>query len=181
MNENLKRILRFLVILILILINIIILRYNLKKEKTQEKNTNNTNNINTTAIAENKTINEITESINKQEEKKVSKMSEGQRAKAYLGEFIEAITDGNYSDAYNMLNEEYRKNYFTNQSDFENYIKTSFPQGNLAVEYSNFDRKGDIYVLDVNIYNVNNADKKINKTVVIRENGLNDFKISFSK
>lgn len=179
MNKKLIRTLRILVILILVLINLIILRSNLvNKNSANNTNTNKTNN--------NETSNNITEtnsnkSINSVIENKISKMNESSRAQTYFGEFIEAIDDQNYTGAYNMLNDEYKNNYFPNQSDFENYLKTSFPQGNLAIEYNGFDKKGDIYVLDVNIYSINDTNNKINKTAVIRENGLNDFKISFSK
>ena len=87
-----------------------------------------------------------------------------------------------YSNAYNMLNDEYKKSYFQTQRDFEQYIETSYPKGTLAVTYNDYDRKGDLFILDVTIYSVTDTNaNKLNQTVVIRENGLNNFKISFSK
>lgn len=179
MNRKLKITLKLLVVLILIFLNLIIMRSNLA-------NKNSTNNKNATKTNENETSNNITKtnstkSVNSVVENKISKMNESSRAQTYFGEFIEKIAYENYTAAYNMLNDEYKNKYFPNQSDFENYIKTSFPQGNLAIEYNRFDKKGEIYVLDVNIYSINDTSNKLNKTAVIRENGLNDFKISFSK
>lgn len=178
MNEKLKRILRILVILILVFINLVILRSNLVDK-------NSANNIIENETDENGIYSipkyNATNSVNSVVETKISEMNESSRAQTYFGEFIEAIDDKNYTEAYNMLNDEYKNNYFPNQSDFENYVKTSFPQGNLAIEYNSFDKKGEIYVLDVNIYSINDTNNKINKTAVIRENGLNNFKISFSK
>lgn len=193
MENNLKK-LRILIILILVLLNVFILiKYLIKGNKISQSNLLN-NNANSTNIVEEyienmhneKTENEIyeeaTQNTTELIQKKLSNMDENSRMQTYFGEFIEEIENANYSNAYNMLNEEYKNKYFPNQSDFENYIKSTYPQGSLAVKYNNFDRKGDIYTLQVTIFSITNTNaNKINQTIVIKENGKNDFKISFSK
>ena len=193
MENNLKK-LRILIILILVLLNVFILiKYLIKGNKISQSNLLN-NNANSTNIVEEyienmhneKTENEIyeeaTQNTTELIQKKLSNMDENSRMQTYFGEFIEKIENANYSNAYNMLNEEYKNKYFPNQNDFENYIKSTYPQGSLAVKYNNFDRKGDIYTLQVTIFSITNTNaNKINQTIVIKENGKNDFKISFSK
>ena len=50
----------------------------------------------------------------------------------------------------------------------------------MAVEYLNFERQGELFVLTVNIKDVfNSSASVINQRVVIRENEANDFTISF--
>ena len=193
MENNLKK-LRILIILILVLLNVFILiKYLIKGNNISQSNLLN-NNANSTNIVEeyienmhnekteNEIYEEVTQNTNELIQKKLSNMDENSRMQTYFGEFIEEIENANYRDAYNMLNEEYKNKYFPNQSDFENYIKSTYPRGSLAVKYNNFDRKGDIYTLQVTIFSITNTNaNKINQTIVIKENGKNDFKISFSK
>ena len=193
MENNLKK-LRILIILILVLLNVFILiKYLIKGNNISQSNLLN-NNANSTNIVEeyienmhnekteNEIYEEVTQNTNELIQKKLSNMDENSRMQTYFGEFIEEIENANYRDAYNMLNEEYKNKYFPNQSDFENYIKSTYPRGSLAVKYNNFDRKGDIYTLQVTIFSITNTNaNKINQTIVIKENAKNDFKISFSK
>ena len=193
MENNLKK-LRILIILILVLLNVFILiKYLIKGNNISQSNLLN-NNANSTNIVEeyienmhnekteNEIYEEVTQNTNELIQKKLSNMDENSRMQTYFGEFIEEIENANYSNAYNMLNEEYKNKYFPNQNDFENYIKSTYPRGSLAVKYNNFDRKGDIYTLQVTIFSITNTNaNKINQTIVIKENAKNDFKISFSK
>ena len=134
MENNLKK-LRILIILILVLLNVFILiKYLIKGNKISQSNLLN-NNANSTNIVEEyienmhneKTENEIyeeaTQNTTELIQKKLSNMDENSRMQTYFGEFIEEIENANYSNAYNMLNEEYKNKYFPNQNDFENYIK----------------------------------------------------------
>lgn len=196
MEKDIRK-LRLLIIIILILINIVILVTNLiKKNKVAIKNsTSSTENSTISDISGDntaedlyykKTENEITsetiQNITQVVDGKIQNMDENARTQAYFGKYIEQIESNNYSDAYNMLNDEYKNNYFPSLSDFENYAKNTYPSGSLAVNYNSFDRKGEIYVLDVTIYSITNTNtKELNQTVVIRENSINNFKISFSK
>lgn len=194
MENNLKK-LRILIVTMLVLLNaVIFVKYLIKEIKISQNKSLINDNTSTTNIAdeyvediyseknENEIYDETAQNTTKITQEKITNMAENSRIQTYFGEFIEKIDNANYADAYNMLNEEYKNKYFPSQSDFENYIKSTYPQGNLAVKYNDFDRKGDIYTLDVTIFSITNANaNKLNQTIVIRENGTNDFKISFSK
>jgi hypothetical protein len=187
MEKN-SKILRILIIIILILLNVFILVNHLIKENKQNE-TYIENKINTNIIdlendikTENQIYEETVQNTTQVIQDQISNMNEDERVQAYFGEFIDKIENKNYKEAYNLLNEEYKKQYFPNENDFENYVQTTYPKGNLAVKYNSFDRKGEIYTLSVTIYSITNSDEpQLSQTIVIRENGVNDFKISFSK
>lgn len=185
MEKN-SKILRILIVIILILINVFILVNHLIKEnkpnELNKENVVNTTNIENDVKTENQIYDETIQNTTQVIQDQISNMNEDERVQTYFGEFIEKIENKNYADAYELLNEEYKKQYFPNESDFENYIQSTYPKGNLAVKYNSFDRKGEIYTLAVTIYSITNSgEPELNQSIVIRENGVNDFKISFSK
>ena len=137
MEKDIRK-LKILIIIILILINIVILVTNLiKKNKVAIKNsTSSTENSTISDISGDntaedlyykKTENEITsetiQNITQVVDGKIQNMDENARTQAYFGKYIEQIESNNYSDAYNMLNDEYKNNYFPSLSDFENYAR----------------------------------------------------------
>ena len=115
--------------------------------------------------------------INKNE---LGNLGERDRIEYYLSEFITAIENKNYETAYQMLYGEFKEKYFPSISDFEEYAKTKFPSM-ISLEHTNIERNGDTYILWITLSNPL-AGKKSQKEMnfVIRENGLNDFELSFS-
>lgn len=115
--------------------------------------------------------------INKNE---LGNLGERDRIEYYLSEFITAIENKNYETAYQMLYDEFKEKYFPSISDFEEYAKTKFPSM-ISLEHTNIERNGDTYILWITLSNPL-AGKKSQKEMnfVIRENGLNDFELSFS-
>ena len=110
----------------------------------------------------------------------LSQMGERDRMEYYVSTFIDAVENGNYEEAYEMLYSDFRENYFPTLSSFEEYIKTKFPKM-MSLDHSNIERNGDVYVLWVTLYDPlasKDAGKEIN--FVIQENDLNDFVMSFS-
>lgn len=181
MDEKLRKTLRIVIILILVLVNIVVLLSNLIKNKTQnEKNTDN--NAVSNQVSENEIYEKTIENTAVSVENKISNMNESDRIKSYFGEFLDNIENKEYNKAYNLLNEEFKNNYFPSLEEFENYINETFPEVSLAAQYNSFNRKGEIYVLNVSIYSLaGSKENSITKDVVIRENGTNNFTISFSK
>ena len=110
----------------------------------------------------------------------LSNLNERERMEYYVSEFITAIENKNYETAYQMLNDDFKNHYFPNYSDFEEYAKNKFPS-NIALNHTNIERNGDIYVLWVTVAN-QLAGKKSGMDInfVIKENDLNDFELSFS-
>lgn len=195
MNENLKKNLRILIIIILVLINVIILINNLiKNEKAKITNNNQINEVNDIVdynIIEdeyaddednNENVENAVEYTSSISNSQISSMNESARVKTYFGEFLSYLDNKNYEKAYAMLNSDYKTNYFPTLEEFETYIQENFPSGKLVASYNSFDRKGEIYVINVSIYSLSGSkDNAVTKDVVIRENGTNDFTLSFSK
>lgn len=186
MDENSKKNIRILIIIILVLVNVLVLVNNLIKEEKAKVSKNANSNENAIYNETNENIANIatsnsttTPSIS---DSKISSMSESSRIKTYFGEFLNNIENENYSKAYSMLNADYKANYFPTLEEFETYVKENFPSGTLVVNYNSFDRKGEIYVINVSIYSLSGSkDNAVTEDVVIRENGTNDFTLSFSK
>lgn len=165
MNKSIKVVLILIVILILIAIGIIIYTNNLNEEQYIENN----------SIAENSiTDNQIQDARNDT----VSILSETSRIKSYVGQFFTAIESKSYQKAYNMLFEEFKNNYFSTIENFEEYVKNTYPQ-NIVLEYTNITREGTIYIISLEIIDGVNNTNKFEQRVVITENNLNDFNISF--
>lgn len=107
-------------------------------------------------------------------------MEERDRIEYYLGQFIDALEKSKYEKAYNMLNENFRKNYFPTLEDFTTYAKTKFPMM-FSIEHTNIERNGNTYILWVNVANsLSGKDTAVEYNFVIRENDLNKYELSFS-
>lgn len=119
--------------------------------------------------------------VDKQVENKVSNMSEGSRIKTYCASYFEDIEKGEYEEAYKMLNETFKNNYFSTQESFEEYAKKTYPTGTISLKYNSLNRKGEIFQVDLVISDDDNESyKPLEQTLVVRENDLNNFTISFS-
>ena len=98
----------------------------------------------------------------------------------HFGEFIKYIEDERYDKAYSLLNESFKNRYFENIEKFIEYAKNKYPKKNIAVNYNENKRYGDLYILTVDISDlINNEFESFTQRIVIRENSANDFKISF--
>ena len=120
---------------------------------------------------------------NDQKKLELSEMSEEKRMNQYCADFFRLIDAKNYESAYKLLYSEYKENYFPTLNNFKMYFEEYFPD-DFALSYSNFQRMGDIYVLWVSVTDVLNGPKyghNFSMNVVIKENALNDFVISFSR
>ena len=108
-------------------------------------------------------------------------MEERDRIEYYFGEFIRNIELDNYADAYKVLNKEFKTTYFSTQEDFITYVNAHFPN-EIAVEYNNIERNGNTYILWIKMTNALTVDKTSGRAmnVVIRENAVHDFELSFS-
>lgn len=121
------------------------------------------------------------ESLKEQEVRELNDMLERDRIEYYFSKFLNSIELKKYEEAYNMLNSEFKENYFKTQKDFETYVSTHFPK-EVAVDYENIERNGNLYVLWITMGNAVsiNKDSAIEMNVVIKENAVADFELSFS-
>lgn len=122
----------------------------------------------------------VEERVDNLESIELSGKNERERMEIYVSRFIEALETKKYSDAYEMLYEEFRNNYFPSLESFEKHIKSKFPSY-ISLEHTNFERIGETYVLWVTMSDIlGSSDSAIEMNFVIRENSLNDFDLSFS-
>lgn len=111
---------------------------------------------------------------------KIKDMSEIGRIQVYCGEFFKFIEQERYEKAYKCLKEEFKNNYFATIEKFEEYVKNKYPKTNIAITYNSTERRGEIFILKVKISQVLNTEfESFEQRIVIRENGANDYRISF--
>lgn len=132
----------------------------------------------------NLTQEEITATVNNEiatmEINTLATMDERDRIEHYVSSFADAIEKEDYEEAYSMLYDDFKKNYFPNLSSFEEYAKNKLPKV-ISFEHTNFERNGDYYILWITMSDPlsgKSSEKEMN--FVVKENDLNDFVISFS-
>lgn len=113
---------------------------------------------------------------------KLKKMNERDRMEFYIGEYIGYIEEKKYNEAYNLLYPEFKDNYFKTLEDFEKYAKNKYPSS-MIMNYTNIERQGEYYVLFTEIIDADTvntiAEKKFTQNIIVKENGYDDFYISF--
>ena len=122
----------------------------------------------------------IKKEVDEMELNTLASKNERDRIEYYVAQFVEAIESKKYEDAYDMLYEDFKNNYFPTLSSFEEYAQSKFSKV-LSLEHTNFERNGDYYILWTKISDPlsgKGSGKEIN--FVVRENDLNDFDMSFS-
>lgn len=164
MNKTLKRILIIMVILILIAVVIIIY---LKNNKTNKSDIN-----------EEMTEEQIDNRIQEAKEQIIGEKTETSRIKNYIGQFFTKIETNEYNNAYNVLFDSFKGNYFDTVEKFEEYAKSKYPS-KMALEYTKTDREGKYYIVTVDVIDTTNISNKFSQRVVVEEIGLNKFNISF--
>ncbi len=170
MDKKIVNILLIIGVLVMIAINILIFINN-----NQEKNVTN---ITSENIFQPNNYQMTNEEMQNKIDDRITNMPERSRMQTYFGTFINYIEKRDYENAYKLLNEDFRNNYFKSIQDFENYF-TNYPK-NIVVNYTDIDRQGELFVLTVEIKDLfDNNFNAITKRVVIREKGVNDFTISF--
>lgn len=166
LKKNLRILLLIIAILTIIVLIVLIAINNSKNNKTSE-------------MAEQENSAESEELVENSITSNISKMSEEDRIESYIGEFISLIEEGNYSQAYDKLNGNFKNNYFKTVEDFEKYAKSKYPS-NPNIEYSSIERIGEIYLIQAKITDVIDSDfQEVSQKFVVRENGANDYTISF--
>lgn len=165
MEKNLKRVIVLLVALVIIAIILVI---NINRTKSGKSD------VNSVKKGVQNTENEIEYS----RLESLSNKTEASRIKSYVGQFFTCIESKNYSKAYDMLFDSFKDNYFKTESLFQQYATNKYPT-NIVLNYTNLEREGNYYIAELEIIDGINNQSKINQRMVIEENNLNEFKISF--
>lgn len=168
-SEKLKKLLKLILLIIAILIIIVLIILIQINKKNSKKTT-----------AENATPEQIKQENENAITNNISQMSEKSRIESYVGEFISLIEEKDYEKAYDKLNENFKNNYFKTIDDFKNYAEKKYP-ANANIEYGTVTRMGKgRYLLETKITDVIDTDfAEVSQRFVVRENGANDYKISF--
>lgn len=178
MSEKSKLIFILILISILILIAIclfVFINSNFENANNVQQNTGLNENINTNYTT---TSNEIDD---QNRDALVASLNERQRMQTYFGRYLSYIESGDYESAYNLLYDGFKQNYFPTLKDFETYAQNNYP-ANMVVEYTNIERQGTIFILTVKIRNAlsdNTQTDVKEQQIVVTENNVNDFKLSF--
>lgn len=183
MNAKNKLIYIVLIIIILILIALNIQVYinnnfevNSIKENSTEQNLALNQEINTNY---NTSSNDEDQ---QNRDKKVATLNERQRMQTYFGRYLSYIESGDYQSAYDLLYDGFKQNYFPTLDKFVTYAQSNYPK-NIVVEYTNIEREGTVFILTVKIRDALNDTTQTEvseQQVVITENNVNDFKLSFA-
>lgn len=162
-----------IIIIILTSINVSLLR---------EKRERDAKNITTEEVEEEVYVKQTEEELKAERIAKLKKMGERDRMEFYVGEYIGLIEEKKYDKAYEFLYPEFKENYFKTLEDFEKYAKEKYPS-TMIMGYNNIERQGQYYVLFTEIIDANTintiAEKKISQNIIVKENGYDDFYISF--
>lgn len=178
MSEKNKLIFILVLISILIIIAIclfVFINSNFENANNVQQNTGLNENINTNYTT---TSNEVDD---QNRDALVASLNERQRMQTYFGRYLSYIESGDYESAYNLLYDGFKQNYFPTLKDFETYAQNNYP-ANMVVEYTNIERQGTIFILTVKIRNALNDNTQTDvpeQQIVVTENDVNDFKLSF--
>lgn len=107
-----------------------------------------------------------------------------------INKFILMLNNQDYETAYNLLDDNFKNNYFNTLEEFINYIKVYMYKYN-NLEIRSFDVNGNVYICDVALTDATNG-KYVDETkgtggagyllewkFYVQLNGDRDFKISF--
>lgn len=170
-DKKKKRLLIGIIITIIIIL-IMILILNSIKDKEDINNMSNTE------------IEELQkEEENKELIRKLKKVSESERIRIYLGTYFRHIENKEYEEAYNLLYQEFKNNYFPTIEEFQKYMQEQEYPDMLAIEYEDIEMQGEYYIVNVNITDfLPNSNKELKSiTLIVKENDYNNYYISFTK
>lgn len=100
------------------------------------------------------------------------------KVKMNVDKFIMMLNNRDYESAYNLLDSTFRSNNFSNEQDFEVYIKNKYPlfyEGN----YMSFEEKGsNVFVQSIELKSINSEDF-IRLNIIMKLEEDTDFTMSF--
>ena len=180
-NNNIKYIVAIILIAIIMIINLIVIIRLTKMPKSANQANNSISS---------ESNNDDTEEDSGSREDDVKSLPETLRIKRYIGFFLEDIENGDYQSAYDVLNEDFKKTYFTNLDEFKEYADKNFNSSIMTLTYDNVERlgnskTGNMYVVWVTISNMFQSKLKDGEELpqtnfVIIEYDYNKYEMSFS-
>ena len=172
-NNTIKYIIFSMIILILIGLNLaVFINHNAPKKRVVDESNGFDLKNNVREVADENTV-------EKSMQNNISQMGERNRCQTYIGEFLSWIEEGNYDKAYNVLNSDFRTNYFPSVDDFKAYVLSHFPK-NSSLVYEDITRQAPYYIVTVTMNDdMDSSFTALKQRFVVKENGNNNFEISF--
>ena len=96
-----------------------------------------------------------------------------------IDKFIKMINSKDYSHAYDVLDENFKNNYFKTEENFKKYIRNNFLEFN-NINFEKFTEEGEIYIYQIVLSDkTSRSDKKIRMNVIMKLEEGTDFVMSF--
>ena len=123
----------------------------------------------------------VNNEIKQMETTELSTLGERDRMEYYVKEFLDAVENKDYEEAYGFLADEFKQNYFPTIAEFEDYSQNKF-SSMMNIEHTNFERNGEYYVLWTTMSDAlaSKDSSGVEMNFVVVEHDLNDFEMSFS-
>lgn len=107
-------------------------------------------------------------------------MGEADRMYTYFFEYLGMVEWENYEEAYNILYDDFKKQYYPTIDSYISYVKKTYPPI-MSIRYENIERQGEYYILTVLIRSSvdPNGFTPLRQRFILHENGFDEFELSF--
>lgn len=96
-----------------------------------------------------------------------------------IDKFIQMMNRQDYQTSYNCISEGFKNNYFSNQSEFEQFLKERFFLYN-EIKINKLEQQGDLYICNIEISDLTKETEEIrNISIIMKLNEETDFEMSF--
>lgn len=121
------------------------------------------------------------EEIQTQRINDLKSMGEADRMYTYCYKYLEMIEWQKYEEAYNILYDEFKNQYFPTLDSYKEYVINRYPDF-MNIKYNSIERQGEYYVVTVTItdaYVTIDNIISMQQKFIIHEKGIDDFELSF--
>lgn len=100
------------------------------------------------------------------------------KVKMNIDKWILMLNNRDYKAAYEVLDEEFRNEYFQNVDKFEKYMRTTFPL-RYGLTFTDFKQEAGVFIQDILLTDIVSNDKSITQETIIMKLTEDGFKMSF--
>ena len=113
-----------------------------------------------------------------QETDYIKTLSEGKRITRYVANYIKYIEVKQYQKAYDLLNQDFKENYFDTIEKYKEYVTEHYAE-NIGIYYSDISRQGNYYILSATVIDIKREKAQIEQRFIVYEQDFNDYELSF--
>lgn len=104
--------------------------------------------------------------------------NEEEICKTVIGTYFNYINSRKYSEAYKMLDDKFKANYFDTYEKYEQYCLEKYADFKI-LEYIKYERRNDFIMVKINVINLRDRSVVEEMQINIAEKGNYTYKISF--